>query len=154
MHQPVQPKSLSWWGEVGNSLIFQHSPSRGGSLRPQTWSRSEQQLFYLIALTRILTRDLWLWYHIELHAPTSSTQKLLDEAWSLIFQHYTPTISIYFHLLSFIFLCWAIIFLCPETRWHYCTSWWSLVSLHVSYFHLTKLYFYAYVCLVMRAEIV
>ena len=76
MHPPVQPKSLSWWGEVGNSLIFQHSPSRGGSLRPQTWNRSEQQLFHLIALTRIRTRDLWLWYHIELHAPTSSTQKL------------------------------------------------------------------------------
>jgi hypothetical protein len=77
LHAPtVQPKSLSWWGEVGNSLIFQHSPSREGSLRPQTWNRSEQQLFYLIALTRIRTRDIWLWYHIELHAPTSSTQKL------------------------------------------------------------------------------
>jgi hypothetical protein len=57
MHRPVQPKSLSGWGEVSNSLIFQHSPSRGGSLRPQTWNRSEQQLF---ALTRIRTRDLWL----------------------------------------------------------------------------------------------
>jgi len=76
MHRPVQPKHLSWWGEVGNSLIFQYSPSRGDSLRPQTWNRSEQQLFYLIALTRIRTRDLWLWYHIELHAPTNSTQKL------------------------------------------------------------------------------
>ena len=32
--------------------------------------------FYLIVLIRIRTRDLWLWYHIELHAPTSSTQKL------------------------------------------------------------------------------
>jgi len=61
---------------VGNSLIFQHSPSRGGSLRPQTSNRSEHQLFYLIALTRIRTRDLWLWYHIELHAPTCLTQKL------------------------------------------------------------------------------
>ena len=76
MHRPVQPKSLSWWGEVGNSLIFQHSPSRGGSFRPQTWNRSEPQLFFLIALTRIRTRDLWLWYYIELHAPTSSTRKL------------------------------------------------------------------------------
>jgi len=76
MHRPVQPKSISWWGEVGNSHIFQHSPSRGGSLRPQTWNRSEQQLFYLTALTRIRTRDLWLWYYIELHAPTNSTQKL------------------------------------------------------------------------------
>jgi hypothetical protein len=28
------------------------------------------------APARIRTRDLWLWYHIELHAPTSSTQKL------------------------------------------------------------------------------
>ena len=74
---PTLPLSLSWWGEVGNSLIFQHSPSRGGSLRPQTWNRSEQQLFYLITLTRIRTRDLWLRYHIELNAPpTSSTQKL------------------------------------------------------------------------------
>jgi len=76
MHRPVQSKSLSWWGEVGNSLIFQHSPSRGGSLRPQVWNRSEQQLFYLIALTRIRSQDLWLWYHIELHALTSLIQKL------------------------------------------------------------------------------
>jgi hypothetical protein len=76
MYRPVQLKNLIWWGEVSNSLIFQHSPSRGGSLRPQMWNRSEQQLFYLIALTRIRTRDLWLWYCIELHAPTSSTQKL------------------------------------------------------------------------------
>ena len=76
MHQPIQPKNLSWWGEIGNSLIFQHSPSRGGSLRPQMWNRSEQQLFYLIALTRIRTQDFWLWYYIELHAPTNSIQKL------------------------------------------------------------------------------
>ena len=46
MHRSIQPKSLSWWGEVDNSLIFQHSPSRGGSLRPRTWNRSEQQLFF------------------------------------------------------------------------------------------------------------
>ena len=95
LYRLVQPKSLSWWRKVDNSLIFQHPPSRGGSLRPQTWNRSEQlllcglsylrpqmwnrskqQLFYLIALTRIRTRNLWLWYHIELHAPTSSTPKL------------------------------------------------------------------------------
>ena len=76
MHQLVQLKILSWWGELDNSLIFQHSPSCGGSHRPQTWNKSEQQLFYLIALTRIQTWDLWLWYHIELHAATNSTQKL------------------------------------------------------------------------------
>jgi hypothetical protein len=33
-------------------------------------------LNYLInAPARIQTRDLWLWYHTELHAPTGSTQK-------------------------------------------------------------------------------
>ncbi|KAG0512968.1 hypothetical protein BDA96_10G060700 [Sorghum bicolor] len=31
-----------------------------GSLRPQTWNRSQQQLIYLNALIRIRTRDLWL----------------------------------------------------------------------------------------------
>jgi hypothetical protein len=91
MHWPIQPKSLNWWGEVSNSLIFQHSPSSGGSVRPQTWNRSEQQLFYLIALTRIQTWDLCLWYHIKLHAPTNSTQKLKlmgRGGNSLIFQQY------------------------------------------------------------------
>ena len=59
LHAPTSStQSLSWWGEVGNSLIFQHSPSRGVSLRPHTWNRSEQQLFYLIVLIRIRTRDL------------------------------------------------------------------------------------------------
>ena len=87
MHQPVQPKSLSWWGEVDNSLIFQHSPSRGGSLRPQTWNRSKQKLFYLITLSRIRTQDLWLWYHIEL------TQKLKLMGRGGQFT-YIPTISI------------------------------------------------------------
>ena len=57
-----------------NQLIYVAPCTR--TLRHQTWNRSEQQLFYLIALTRIRTRDLWLWYHIEFHAPTSSTQKL------------------------------------------------------------------------------
>jgi hypothetical protein len=72
MHRPIQLKSLS----VDSSLIFQHFPSRGDSLRPQTWNMNEQQLFYLIVLTRIRTRDLCLWYHIE--SPTSPYQlKLL-----------------------------------------------------------------------------
>jgi hypothetical protein len=34
-------------------IIFQHSHSCRGSLCSQTWNMSEQQLFYLIALTRI-----------------------------------------------------------------------------------------------------
>ena len=57
-------------------IIFQRSPSRRASLGSQTWNRSEQQLFYLIALARIRTRNIWLWYHIKLHAPTNSNQKL------------------------------------------------------------------------------
>ena len=50
---------------MGNSLIFQHSPSCGGSLRPQTWNRSEQQLFYFIVLVDEsragVNRKLELW---------------------------------------------------------------------------------------------
>ena len=38
--------------------------------------RSRLQLFCLIVPARIQTRDLRLWYHIELYAPTNSTQKL------------------------------------------------------------------------------
>lgn len=37
MHQQIQPKSLSWWGKMGSSLIFQHCPSHAGSVRPHTW---------------------------------------------------------------------------------------------------------------------
>ena len=108
MHRPVQPKNLSWWGEVGNSLIFQHSPSHGGSLRPQTWNRSEQQLFYLIALTRIRTRDLWLWYHIELHAPTSSTQKLKLMGRGGQFT-YIPTVETQDRAVPYIFICFFVL---------------------------------------------
>ena len=41
-------------------------------------------------LTRIRTRDLWLWYHIELHVPTSSIQKfkLIGRDWQFT---YIPT---------------------------------------------------------------
>jgi guanyl-specific ribonuclease Sa len=44
------------------------------------------------APARIRTRDLWLWYHIELHAPTNSTQKLKLIGKGGQFT-YTPTIS-------------------------------------------------------------
>jgi hypothetical protein len=57
-------------------IIFQYSPSRRASLVSQTCNRSEQQLFYLIALVRIRTHDICLWYHIKLHVPTSSIQNL------------------------------------------------------------------------------
>jgi hypothetical protein len=42
------------------------------------------------APARIRTRDLWLRYHIELHAPTSSTQKLKLLGKGVQFT-YTPT---------------------------------------------------------------
>jgi hypothetical protein len=65
-----------------NLLIFEHSPSRRASIRPQTWNMSNQQLFYLIALIMIRIRDLYLWYHINLHVPTNSTKKLkVDIKW-------------------------------------------------------------------------
>lgn len=47
----------------------------------ENWSN--MQLFYLIMSVRIRTRDLWCWYHIELHTPNHSTQKLdTPTAWS------------------------------------------------------------------------
>jgi hypothetical protein len=76
IHQPIQPKSLSWWGKVDNSLILQHSPSRAGSPRPHTWILEWAVIILINAPARIRTRDLWPWYHIELHTPTNSTQKL------------------------------------------------------------------------------
>ena len=77
LYTPTNPiQNFKVMGRGGQFTYMQHSPLRGGSLRHQMWNRREQQLFYLIALIRIQTRDLWLWYHIELHAPTSSTQKL------------------------------------------------------------------------------
>jgi hypothetical protein len=56
-------------------IIFQHSIT-SSFFGSHAWNRSEQQLFYLIALARIRTRNIWLWYHIKLHAPTNSNQKL------------------------------------------------------------------------------
>jgi hypothetical protein len=38
--------------------------------------KCEQQLFYLIVLARIQTRDIRLWYRIELDALTFLTQSL------------------------------------------------------------------------------
>jgi hypothetical protein len=79
LHAPTnltQKLKLMGRGVQFTYIIFQHSPSRRASLGSQTWNMSEQQLFYLIALARIRTHDLWLWYHIKLHASTNSTQKL------------------------------------------------------------------------------
>ena len=55
MHQPIQPKSLNWLEEMGNWLIFQHSPSRVGSACLKCENRSQLQLFCLITPARIQT---------------------------------------------------------------------------------------------------
>jgi hypothetical protein len=92
MHQPVQPKSLSWWGKVGKSLILQHPPhvqTPPGRIH----GILEWGIIILINVpARIRTRDIWLWYHIELHAPTNSTQKLKLMRKGGQFT-YTPTLS-------------------------------------------------------------
>ena len=92
------------------TLIFQHSPSRQASLGSQTWNKSEQQLFYLIVLTRIRTRDLWLWYHIKLHAPSNSTQKLKligrgGQFTYIIFQHKGQILNnVHIHWFSWMYM--------------------------------------------------
>jgi hypothetical protein len=71
MHQPVQP-------------------------RPHTWILEWAVIILINAPARIRTRDLWLWYHIELHAPTVQPKSL---SWwgkvgnSLILQH-SPAYSV------------------------------------------------------------
>jgi hypothetical protein len=98
LHQPIQPKSLRWWGKVGNSLILQHPPSRAGSPRPHTWILEWAVIILINAPARIRTRDLWLRYHIELHAPTNSSKKLKlmrKVGNSLILQHSPPVGSLY-----------------------------------------------------------
>jgi hypothetical protein len=60
---------------MGNSLILQHSPSRAGSPRPHTWILEWVVIILNNAPVGTRTQDFWLWYHIELHASTSSSQK-------------------------------------------------------------------------------
>jgi hypothetical protein len=77
LHAPTSStQKLSWWGKVGNSLILQHSPSREGSPRLHTWILEWAVIILINVPVRIRTQDLWPGYHIELRAPTSSTQKL------------------------------------------------------------------------------
>jgi hypothetical protein len=101
LHAPsssTQNLKLLGGGGQFTYIIFQHFPSRRASLGSQTWNRSEQQLFYLIVLTRIRTRDIWLLYHIKLHAPHSSIQKLkviggVGQFTYIIFQHTIATFA-------------------------------------------------------------
>ena len=59
LHAPTNPtQKLKLMGRGGQFTYIPTLPSRGGSLMPQTWNRSEQQLFYLITLTRIRNRNL------------------------------------------------------------------------------------------------
>jgi hypothetical protein len=85
---------------VDNSLILQLSPhvqAPPGRIR----GILEWAVIILInAPDRIRTRDLWLWYHIELHAPTSSTQKvnLIGKGGQFT---YTPTPFVLFFVFLF-----------------------------------------------------
>jgi hypothetical protein len=77
---------------VDNSLILQHSPSRAGSPSRIRGILEWAVIILINTPASIRTRDLWLWYHIELHAPTSSTQKLKLIGKGGQFT-YTPTLS-------------------------------------------------------------
>jgi hypothetical protein len=61
LHAPTsstQKLNLIRGGVQFTYIIFQHFPSRRAFLGFQTWNKSEQQLFYLIALSRIRNRDI------------------------------------------------------------------------------------------------
>jgi hypothetical protein len=57
-------------------IIFQHFPSRRSSLDSQTCNINEQQLFNLIVLASIWTRDLCLCYHINFYVTTNKLKSL------------------------------------------------------------------------------
>jgi len=76
--QKKNPKSLRWGGESGNSLILSHF-----SHTCRLTQASNVEIWVGCMPVRIRTRDLWLWnlnlwYHIKLHAPTSSPKSLSD----------------------------------------------------------------------------
>jgi hypothetical protein len=79
LHTPTnstQKLKLMGRGEQFTYIMFQHSPHVESLLGLRRGIEANNNYFILIALTRIRTCDLWLWYHIKLHALTSSTQKL------------------------------------------------------------------------------
>jgi hypothetical protein len=65
----LKPPAWPDAGEASEGQLPQHSP------RPHTWILEWAVIILINAPARTRTRDIWLWYHIELHAPTSSTQK-------------------------------------------------------------------------------
>jgi hypothetical protein len=92
MHQPVQPKCLRW-----AIHLYPNTPPHVQAPPGRIRGILEWTVIILInAPAKIRTRDLWLWYHIELHAPTSSTQKLNMIGKGGQFT-YTPTIIIGFY---------------------------------------------------------
>jgi len=98
MHAPTNPtEKLKLMGRGGQCTYIPTLPLTWRLPQALDVNRSEHQLFYLITLTRIRTRDLWLRYHIELNAPTSSTQKLKLMGRGEQFT-YIPTISLTWRL--------------------------------------------------------
>jgi hypothetical protein len=60
--------------------------------RPHMWILEWAVIILINAHARSRTWDLWLWYHIGLHAPTNSTQKLKLMRKGGQFT-YTPTVA-------------------------------------------------------------
>jgi hypothetical protein len=76
VHQPSEPKSLSYCEEVGSPLILHNTPThvqpeQGANVEIKKGAEDLKD-----ASTRTRTRDLWPWYHVRFHAPTKWTQKL------------------------------------------------------------------------------
>ena len=44
-------------------------------------------------------------------------------------------------------------FLCPETRWHYCTSWWSLVSFSAFFVGTARFYYNVHVQIIINVSL-
>lgn len=61
---------------ISNSLILQYSPSCRASISLRCGIGASNNYLILIVLTRVRTHDIWLMYHIKLHATTNSTKKL------------------------------------------------------------------------------
>jgi hypothetical protein len=64
---------------IGKGEQFTYTPTLPLTCRPPGRIRGILEWAIIILINtpaRIRTRDLWLWYHIELHPPTNSTQKL------------------------------------------------------------------------------
>jgi len=60
MHQPSEPKSLSYWEEVGNPLILHNNPTHVQPEQGTTVEIKKGAEDLKDASIRTRTRDLWL----------------------------------------------------------------------------------------------